>query len=168
MNHASKHLIAAALLAFGLGAGAQTTPPAAAQTAPGASHGHHMNMMGRHHGRFDPARMQERVAKRQAALKQKLQLAPAQEGAWTAYTAAMQPPANWRRPDRAEFEKLTTPERIDRMRALRTARSVEMDKRAEAAKTFYAGLTAEQKKVFDAETFRGRRGGHHGGMRHRS
>jgi periplasmic protein CpxP/Spy len=165
MNNASKHLIATTLLALGLAAGAQT-PPAAAPAAPGASAGHHP--MARHHGRFDPVKMQERMAKRQAALKQKLQLTPAQEGAWTAYTAAMQRPANLERPDRAELEKLTTPERIDRMRALRAARLAEMDRRAEATKTFYAGLTPEQKKVFDAETFRGHRGGRHGGLRHRS
>jgi protein CpxP len=167
----SRHLIAAALLALGLAAGAQTAPPApAAPAAPGASHrmdGHHP-MMGRHHGRMDPAKRQERMAQRQAALKQKLQITSAQEGAWTAFTAAMQPAAKMQRPDRAEFEKLTTPERIDRMRALRTARMAEMDKRAEATKSFYAGLSPEQKKVFDAETLRGRRGGHHGGMRHHS
>lgn len=164
----SRHLIAAALMALGLAAGAQTTP-APAPATPGPGHhmdGHHKHMMGRHHGRFDPAKMQERVAKRQAALKQQLQITPAQEGAWTAYTAAMQPPAARQRPDRAEFEKLTTPERIDRMRALRTARAAEMDKRADATKAFYTALTPEQKKVFDAQSFRGRRGGHHGGMRH--
>lgn len=164
----SRHLIAAALLALGLAAGAQTTS-APAPATPGPGHhmdGHHKHMMGRHHGRFDPAKMQERIAKRQAALKQKLQITPAQEGAWTAYTAAMQPPANMQRPDRAEFAKLTTPERIDRMRALRAARAAEMDKRAEATKAFYASLTPEQKKVFDERSF-GRRGGHHhGGMRH--
>ena len=38
-----------------------------------------------------------------------------------------------------------------------------MDKRGDATKTFYATLTAEQKKVFDAESWRGRRGGHHRG-----
>jgi hypothetical protein len=116
---------------------------------------------------MDPAkmheRMQQRMAERQAQLKQKLQLTPAQEGAWTAYVAAMQPPANMQRVDRAEFAKLTTPERIDRMRALRTAHQAEMDKRGEATKTFYTALTAEQKKVFDAESLRGRRGGHQRG-----
>lgn len=170
MNQASKHLIAATLLALGLAAGAQPMP-APAPATPGAGHhmdGHHKNMMERHHGRFDPAKMQERRAARQAALKQKLQLSPGQETAWLAYTGAMQPPANLQRPDRAEFAKLTTPERIDRMRALRSARMAEMDKRADATKTFYASLTPEQKKVFDAETFRGRRGAHHGGMRHHS
>lgn len=164
MKHAHKHLIAAALLALGFAANAQPAPGAA---APGAGLGGHPHEMMDHHGRMDPAKMQERMqqhmAQRQAQLKQKLQITPAQESAWTAYVAAMQPPANMQRIDRAEFARLTTPERIDRMRALRAAHHAEMDKRGEATKTFYAALTAEQKKVFDAENMRGRRGGHHRG-----
>jgi hypothetical protein len=63
---------------------------------------------------------------------------------------------------------LTTPERIDRMIAMRAQRNAEMDKRFEATKTFYATLTADQKKVFDAESLRfakrhGKRGFSHGG-----
>jgi Spy/CpxP family protein refolding chaperone len=162
MNFAPKHLIATGLLAaLGVAAIAQTPPPATgAAPAP---------MAREHHGRFDPARMQERMAQRQAALKQQLQLTAAQEGAWTAFTSAMKPPAGMQRPDRAEFAKLTTPERIDRMRAMRAARSAEMDKRADATKTFYAALTAEQKKVFDAQSLHrgGHRGGHHGGGHHK-
>ena len=153
------NLIAAVTLAtLGLAASAQTAPPAPAAapatTATTAREGH---------GRFDPAKMQERIAKRMAALKQKLQLSSAQEGSWTAYVAAITP-TRMQRPDRAEFAKLSTPERIDRMKALRTARMAEMDKRGDATKTFYATLSAEQKKVFDAETARR---GHHGhGVHH--
>lgn len=159
MKLAPKHLIATGLLAaLGFAATAQT-PPAAPGAAPAP-------MAREHHGRFDPAKMQERMARHQAALKQKLQLTAAQEGAWTAYTSAMKPPAGMQRPDRAEFAKLTTPERIDRMRAMRSARSAEMDKRADATKAFYAALTAEQKKVFDAESLH-RRGEHHGGRHHK-
>jgi periplasmic protein CpxP/Spy len=58
------------------------------------------------------------------------------------------------------MEKLTTPERIDKMRAMRVQRDTEMDKRADATKAFYATLNAEQKKIFDAEAMN--RGGHHG------
>lgn len=160
MKLAPKHLIATGLLAaLGFAATAQTPPPAASGAAPAPMAREH------HHGRFDPARMQERMAermaRRQAALKQKLQLAPTQESAWTAYTSAMKPPARMQRPDRAEFAKLTTPERIDRLRAIHAARSAEMDKRADATKTFYAALTAEQKKVFDEQSLH-RRGGHRG------
>ncbi|HSV36195.1 MAG TPA: Spy/CpxP family protein refolding chaperone [Ramlibacter sp.] len=169
MKFAHKPLVVAALLAtLGLSAGAQT-PPAGSGTG-GAP------MMGREgHAHGDPAKMQERMARMQehmtqrlAAFKQKLQLTPGQEAAWNSYTAALKPTPH-QRPDHAEMEKLSTPERIDRMRTLRTARLAEMDKRGEATKTFYGVLTAEQKKVFDAETSRGGRhaGGHgrgHGGQ----
>lgn len=164
MKHSHKHLIAAALLALGFAASAQ---PAAPQPTPGPGPGgHHHGMMG-DHGRMDPSKMQERMQQRreqrQAQLKQKLQITSAQEGAWTAYVAAMQPPANMQRQDREELAKLTTPERIDRMRALRDAHHAEMDRRGEATKTFYNALTAEQKKVFDAQSWSGRRGGHRHG-----
>ena len=119
--------------------------------------------MREHRDRFDAARMQEHIAKRQAQLKHKLQITPTQESAWNAYTAATTPPANFRPPERAEFDKLTTPERIDRMRAMRSARAAEMDKRADAAKALYAALSPEQKKVFDAETAPRQHARHHGG-----
>lgn len=111
------------------------------------------------------ARMHERMARHLAELKQKLQLAPGQEAAWTTWTATMKP-APHQRPDRAEFEKLTTPERIDRMRALRAERNAEMDRRMDATKSFYAQLSAEQKTVFDAESLRFLRGRAGGGMGH--
>jgi periplasmic protein CpxP/Spy len=122
-------------------------------------------------GRHDPAKMQAYMAKRQAEMKAKLKITPAQEGAWTAFTAAMQPPANMgARPgpeQRAEFDKLTTPQRIDKMRDMRTQRMAAMDKRMDATKTFYAALNADQQKIFDTEhKMRGGRhgGDHHGGM----
>jgi hypothetical protein len=164
MKHIRQHLIAAGLLAaLGLSAVAQTTAP-----APGTSPAPMTSREGR--GPADPAkaqerhaRMQERMNQRLSEVKQKLQLTPAQEAAWSSYTAALKP-AQFNRPDRAEFAKLSTPERIDRMRAARTARTAEMDRRGEATKTFYAALTAEQKKVFDAESLQ--RGPHHGDGRH--
>lgn len=123
-------------------------------------------------GRMDPARMEAMMAKRHDALKAKLKLTPEQEGAWTTFTAAMKPPAktDFQRPDRAELDKLTTPERIDKMRALRnermTAMNAEMDKREEAIKTFYGALNADQKKTFDAEHARmGAMHGEHRGPR---
>jgi hypothetical protein len=58
-------------------------------------------------------------------------------------------------PDRAEMDKLTTPERIDKMRAMHKEHMAKMetamDQRAEATKTLYAALSAEQKKIFDDE-----------------
>jgi len=164
-------VLAGIMATAALAATAQTAAPAAPATAvaPAKAGGHHGDRMGRH----DPAKMQARIAKHQADLKAKLKLTPAQEGAWTTFTASMQPPVHGARPDRAamkaEFEKLTTPERIDKMRTLRAQRMTEMnaamDKRGDATKTFYAALSPEQQKVFDSQRMgwggKGH-GGHHG------
>ncbi len=112
------------------------------------------------------ARMQEMRTQHLAALKTRLKITPEQEGAWSAFTQSMTPPAGmWQRPDPVEMDKLTTPERIDKMRALRSEHQAAMDKHADAIKTFYAALTAEQKKVFDAEHTRQPRKGGMRGMR---
>jgi periplasmic protein CpxP/Spy len=154
MKSLQRHLIAAGLAAaLGVAAIAQAQP----QTPPAGGPGRH-----------DPAqmeqfraRMQERMAQRLAELKQKLQVTAGQEAAWNAWTAAMKPTPH-QRPERGEFEKLTTPERIDRMRGMRAQRNAEMDKRMDATKSFYSVLNAEQKKTFDAESLRFLRGGKHG------
>lgn len=157
-----KHAYVAALLATSAAmVAAQPAPPAG---GPGQGAGQPMGMhaMGEHHmGQRDPAKMQAMMAKRQEALKAKLKLSPEQEGAWATYTAALKPPTDkpMARPDRAELEKLSTPERMDKMRTLRNehhaAMTAQMDKHAEATKAFYATLNADQKKVFDAESFKG-------------
>ncbi|RYY84256.1 MAG: hypothetical protein EOO24_37870, partial [Comamonadaceae bacterium] len=159
-----KHLLAAGLLAgIGLTAVAQTPAPAApapqAQAQAQAQRGDPARMEQRHarHQKTQQVRMERRLA----ALKLKLQVSGAQEGAWAAWTAAMKPTPH-QRPDRAEFVRMTTPERIDRMRVMRTARMADMDKRADATKTFYAALNADQQKVFDGESLRFNKRGHHG------
>ena len=72
---------------------------------------------------------------------------------------------------RSEFERLTIPERIDRLRALKAQRDAEMVRRGDATKAFYATLSPEQQKVFDSETLRFGRHRHggpgHGGHRMR-
>jgi periplasmic protein CpxP/Spy len=182
MKFSSKHLLLATLMATGgFAAIAQNATPTApaAGTQPQVHDRMHRGdgssirerMFGSHQ-----ERMAERVAKRQAELKVKLKITPAQEGAWTTFAAAMKPPAG-RMMDmrhdpkvKAEMEKLTTPERIDKMRALRAERmaimNAEMDKRGAATKAFYTVLSSEQKAVFDAVAMRGGRhgmGGDHGG-----
>jgi protein CpxP len=117
--------------------------------------------------RMDPAKMEEMHAKRSAELKAKLKITAAQESAWTAFTTSMKPPAPKARPDinQEELAKLPTPERLDKMKALRTehatSRTSEMEQRDQAVKTFYATLTPEQKKVFDGEFAKMKN--HHGG-----
>ncbi len=149
---------------------AQTTAPApaaATASAPAdakpAHRGHHDRKQ-----RMTPEQRQERMAKHAEAFKQKLKITADQEPAWTAFQQAMQPKD---RPDHArldpkDMDKLTTPERIDRMRAMHAQRTAEMDRRGEAVKTFYAALKPEQQKVFDQEHHRmGHRfgpGGEHG------
>jgi protein CpxP len=111
-------------------------------------------------GQMNPEKMQARMDKRNAELKAELKITAAQEGAWTAFTNAMKPPAGkiGQRPDQAELAKLTTPERIDKMKALRAeyhaTMNTAMDQRADATKAFYAVLTPEQKKVFDDKGMR--------------
>ena len=150
MKLVPKHLVLASMLAYaGLSAQAQT-PTDAPKGPPTADHGHR----GGPGGHSDPARMQAFQAKRLADLKTKLQLTPAQEGAWTTFTTELQPPAHGPRPERGEMEKLTTPQRLDKMREMRTQRNAEMDRRAEATKAFYAQLDAGQQKTFDAQSLR--------------
>ena len=155
-------LLLAGLLATA-GASAMAQAPAAGSLpAAGKPAGPHGDGMGRH----DPAKMQAMLVKHLAKLKAKLKITPAQEGAWAAYTAALQPTPHARpTPEqRAEFDKLTTPQRIDKMKEMRTQHIGEMNaamnKRGDATKTFYAALTPEQQKTFDAEHKK------HGGRRY--
>jgi protein CpxP len=139
---------------------AQQAPSSAPMMA--ATHGQGM-------GQRDPAKMQERMTKRLADVKAKLQITPAQEAAWTTYTDALKPkprePREAIAATRADLSKLSTPERLDRMRALHAERMAEMtarmDERTQATKTFYADLSADQKKVFD-DQFERAFGGHGG------
>jgi protein CpxP len=171
MKPVFKSLLAAGLIATaGFASYAQTAdkpmPGATGMpTAGAAATEGHMGKMGHR----DPTQRKAMMAKHLDALKAKLKITAAQEGAWTSFTSAMQPSANMdhQRPDRAEMEKLTTPQRIDKMHSLRTQHKAEMqaemDKRDDAIKTFYAALAPEQQKVFDAE--HARMGDRHGEKR---
>jgi len=147
-------LIAAALGVAGFGA--------LAQMGPKGDHPEMMHMGNMHHG--DPAKMAERINSHLSALKNKLHITASQEGAWSSFTSAMQPPAKMTalRPDRAELDKLTTPERIDKMKQLRLqnheAMLTQMNQRDDAVKALYGALNAEQKKVLDAEHARMEKG----------
>jgi protein CpxP len=161
-------ILTGVLASAGFATFAQTTPPDAARgpavAASGAKHQH--GAMGGMRGKMDSAKREAMHTKRLAELKAKLKLTAEQESAWTSFTAAMKPPAPMEHagPDHAEMAKLTTPERIDKMRAMRNQhmaeRSAAMEKREEATKGFYAALNSDQKKTFDAE--HARMGRHHG------
>lgn len=185
-----QHRLAATAVfaALALPALAQPQPPL---PAPATATGSEARAGHRHaHGdraQFAQKRAEKRAehrAQRLAALKSTLNLTPAQESAWTTYTTALQPAERHARLDMRGMETLTTPERIDRMRAVRAQQAAEADRRGEATKAFYAALTPEQQKTFDARAHQrphrhamagkhhkggdgGHRHGHRGGAGHR-
>lgn len=96
-------------------------------------------------------------------------LAPGQEAAWNAFVEATRPAPRvgaGREAMRDELAKLDTPQRLDRMLAMSEARRVRLVERAEATKAFYAQLSPDQQRVFDAEAVRGRHHGHRHAHRH--
>ena len=122
------------------------------------------------------ARRAENRAKRLQELKVFLQLQANQEAAWSSFYAVMQKPmvkAERLKPE--ELEKLATPERIDKMMAVKAERDSQVNQRMAAIKTFYASLNAQQQKVFDTHALgamkrlgmnQEHRGDHHGKVRH--
>ena len=110
----------------------------------------------------------QRHAQHLSVLKSKLKLTANQEPAWLAFDQSMQTARpNKARPNHARLEKLNTPERLDYLQNQRTQMNSRMDIQAEATRVFYGSLDADQKLVFDAETFRTLHGtherGHHQG-----
>jgi hypothetical protein len=155
MRFAPRRALLAALLASAaLATQAQPAPPAGAMPM-------HPPGMQQH--------MQERMQRRLEGFKRILQITPAQEGAFNTWAAAMLPSRQAMQQKHAlheEMSRLTTPERIDRMRQLRAERNAAMDKRFDATKTFYAQLAPSQQKAFDEVSMRflgGHRGRGHGG-----
>ncbi len=158
MTSFRKHLlIGMAAIGFGLGAVASHAqmPGGGAMGGPGP--------MGEH-GKSGE-RMKERMEKRAAELHDKLKLNPAQEKAWNAYMEKMKPGEPPARPDRAELDKLTAPERMERRLAHMKDAEKRMEQRVAATREFYAVLTPEQKKIFDDEFRHGPGRGWHGGER---
>lgn len=154
-------LIGAAILSLG---GA-----ALAQPAPGMMSG--VQDAGPRHDRGDhaPRDPAEMAARRAQHLRDALQLTPAQEPALTAFIAALAPPAGMRdrmRAERGERAAMTTPQRLDRMKARMAERQVQFGRRADATMRFYSQLSPSQKKAFDALGPMGGHGGKgHGGPR---
>ncbi len=107
------------------------------------------------HGQAADAKWEARRAAQLSELKEKLKLQPGQDAAWNAFASATGPGMRHaggdRQAMRGEFEKLNTPQRLDRMLALSEARRARMLERTQAIKAFYAQLSPEQQSVFDAE-----------------
>ena len=106
---------------------------------------------GRKH--FNPEKWKEMVEKRNADLYAKLNLSANQQGAWKTYTDATMknlPPSKPKAPE--GWEKLTAPERMQKVLDHMKERQAKMEEHLKAVKTFYATLTPEQQKIFDTET----------------
>ncbi len=171
MRSSHRNLAFAAVAALSLAgaavvAVAQPAPPAppAAPSAPvirerqiiiqrGDRRGPGMDRRGDRIGRGDrggPQRMAMNPEARAERLRTQLQLTPAQNGALTAYLAAMAPPAMpAAAPRPASDTPPTAVERADRMAEMAARMATETKKRADATRAFYGALTPSQRKVFD-------------------
>jgi len=116
---------------------------------------------------------EQRQAEHAQRLQALLNLRPDQQPALQAFLAAMAPSGHEHhgRPEGMTPAQLTTPQRLDKMADMMARHQAEFQKRADAIRTFYAALTPDQQKAFDALPMgmmgRGdhERGGDHG-MRH--
>lgn len=151
--------LAAVLLAVFTAPGlhAQPTEPATSGYAGHrAQHGHM-------HG--DPAQRAEKIRQKQAQLHARLGLDNAQEAAWKAYVARMQPNSIERsRPSREQLAAMSVPERMEQRLAGMQAVQQRMTERLAATREFYAVLSPEQQKIFNEHfPLRGGKHMHHRG-----
>lgn len=97
-------------------------------------------------------RMEKMREDHQARLHEKLKLTAQQEPAWKKFTASQPLPNKAARLDRGEMQKLSAPQRMEKgLEHMRTMEKT-MTEHLAALKEFYAALTPEQQKVFDAQT----------------
>lgn len=86
-----------------------------------------------------------------------LNLRPDQDANWQAYvrSTAVDPQEMERRRDASQrMANLTAPERVDLSVEMMQADLASLQRRGAALKTFYAGLTPEQRATFDRVTMR--------------
>ncbi len=118
---------------------------------PGPGYGGYGYGYGMHGGRMgaNPERWEKMREEHQAALHDGLKLTAQQEPAWKKYIS--QPPlmdkANRLNPE--ELDKLTSPQRLEKVLEHMRAAEARMADHLAALKEFYAVLTPEQQKIFD-------------------
>ena len=100
-------------------------------------------------GEKQASRMGQRMKERQQKLHESLKLNPEQEKAWVKFQESHPFLGNADRPDRAAMEKLSAPERAEKMLEHSRKHQEAMSKHVSAMKSFYDTLTPEQKKTFD-------------------
>ena len=93
------------------------------------------------------------VEEKMHQLHERLKLNPQQEKSWLMFSEQVKNEDHHKEWDRQKIGSLSTPERLDLMMSHMKKRQERMESHIKAVKTFYAQLTAEQKKSFD-ESFR--------------
>lgn len=149
--------LSTAMLAASLMLATSTLPAPALAAPPGPHQGPGPEMHGEHKANRVAGPQAERWEKRMADLHASLKLTSAQAPAWETFHAALKPPMQAAEPGRedkkrVDWAQLKTPERLDRLRALRQEREAAATRREDATRTFYAALNPEQQKTFDART----------------
>lgn len=151
-----KNTIALSLTAVTLLAGAgvyaqqknDATNAASPASAPNRSAEQGKRMQQRHQA------MQAGMEKHHARLHEQLKLTPQQEGAWTAFMEATKPRqapmSDAAKAERQAMASMNAPERMEKMLGHAKDRLARMQQHLDALKTFYAVLTPEQQKIFDA------------------
>ncbi len=86
-------------------------------------------------------------------LHDRLMLNPQQEKSWLTFSEQMKNEDHHKEWDKQKMNALPTPERLDLMMAHMKKRQERMESHIKSIKSFYAQLSAEQKKSFD-ESFR--------------
>lgn len=100
-------------------------------------------------------RWKARFAEKNQRLHDKLGLSATQEKDWEAYMASVEKlgPSEKNKPlPPEEFEKLTAPERLEKMLEHMKVRQAQLEAHLDAVKKFYGTLNADQKKIFDQES----------------
>jgi hypothetical protein len=122
----------------------------------------------------------DRQAEQAQRLSALLNLRPDEQPALQAFLAAMTPARHEHEhdgpPPGGAQAQLTTPQRLDRMADRMAKHEAEFHQRADAIRTFYSALSADQQKAFDAMPMgmmgdhqrggRGEQHGHHDGQEH--
>lgn len=152
MDKALKHLLlgtTVSIMAFGV-------------FANDTSHSHgsradHALMDDHHHKRMDPTEVREKMARHQAELRQKLNLSPAQETAWNAYAASITLPERSEHLKRPDWDKLTTPQRLERKLQHMQQKEARMSIQLHTMQALYDQLTPGQRTIFDENTKMGRK-----------
>jgi glucan phosphorylase len=104
--------------------------------------------------------MMKQSGKRLSKMKAQLHLTSEQQPAWEEFSKSMNTSPVWfdgKNRDDA-WTKLTTPERLEKMNAMRdkniTRMQAHMKQRSETVLKFYNQLTTDQQKIFDVQATR--------------